>query len=190
MNDQKILNIFYKSLENGDPGDHEPKHVERGYRLTEQEPGKYRLTFERHPHFFGKQSLGKESSAYKTVEYSYLIDEKSNNVEFLDEKLINVKISYDDLAEEDMEFVDFYHLNLSDVEEKLLQCKTDNEIVSVAKSVFDSKNWFYYLDNAEKEEVDKYFDIDKARQIYFDHFKEKFLECWRDRKKDIEDDFE
>ena len=61
--------------------------------LEELTPDIFRINIERHPHLFGRASLGKPSFAFATVERIYEFDTKTETIKFVKEDLIKTDIN-------------------------------------------------------------------------------------------------
>ena len=85
------------------------KHIDRGYQITKISPNKYHFSFERHPHLFGRQSIGIASSAFATVKRTYELDTDLRKIKVVKDVMLDYDIDYYTLASEDMDiFMQFY----------------------------------------------------------------------------------
>jgi hypothetical protein len=92
------------------------------------------FTLERHPHIFGAQTLGEESTGYFTVEQRYSFNPSEKIMEFLGEECIDMVVDVDALVDEDLkgqfewEDLDFYKDCTSEEEVRALAEKRAGEL--------------------------------------------------------------
>lgn len=142
-NQDKAFNLFSASIKRGELLEHgvAERHIERGIGIKQNSENEFTMSIERHPHLFGMHSFGKRSSAFATVEQFFLVDTKLKSIKFIDEKLIDIDISYVPLAEE-LIGDEFDNTWLDENEkEQLTKFESQEEVTAFAKKLHKKINW-------------------------------------------------
>lgn len=104
------------------------KYIYRPYSIEQISPTEFTIQIERHPHLFGRASIGSSSSAFATVNQTFHLETTTPKVALLNEKVIDTEINYYSLAAQDFseEFDDWW---LQDDEKiELERLETEEEV--------------------------------------------------------------
>lgn len=177
MSKDDALKIFIELIENDEIPGIEPKHVLRGYKINQFSTTQFHIIYERHPHLYGRPSIGKASSAYATVEYTYLVDTENKKAELFDEKVVDINIDYYSMANEDvLNMIEngLYH-ELKQVEEMV----SEKDVMKYAEKVFNQIEWIPdpSIFISEYDPSNK-FDVEKYKRELKEIFMKEFMREW------------
>lgn len=150
MEKNEIRSMLVDIVESGTfPTDSfEIRHIEKIYDLKVVSKNKVRFWVERHPHLFGKPTLGGPSSAYIPKYYLYELDTELKEVVLIKKEKDESIINYWQLAMEAVDnYIDFGDLTHYDEKFKVLNSK--DEVVEFAKKEVENLDW----DNGFDEDV-------------------------------------
>lgn len=153
------ISLLKGIVENGEfPDDSfEIRHIERIDTFEITEDGKARFWISRHPHLFGRPTLGLASSAFIQKNYLYELDFETQKATLIRKEELPPFIDYNVLAMEDVD--DFFPCVSSEYEESLKKMATKAEVSDFASKEVDKFSWI------EGKDVDN-LPVD---------FKEKYL---------------
>jgi len=106
MNEREVTKMFIDLVDEGkcpDPSlDH--RHFYGKTWIPKQiSPNEYQFSIERHPHLFGRPSVGKPSSAFARIEKTFILNTVTRTIEFGESTLLGIEFDYELLAEEEVE---------------------------------------------------------------------------------------
>ena len=113
------------------------KYISRPYSIEQISENEFIIEIERHPHLFGRSSIGFNSSAFATVIQKFKLETTTPKVSLMNEEVIDIDIDYEILAEEDFssEFDDWW---ITDKDKAELEgLKTKEEVESFAVILFN-----------------------------------------------------
>lgn len=161
MNKKEAMNLFIKMIEAGEINGVQTKHVLRGYNIEQISPNEFHISYYRHPHLYGRPSQGKASSAYATLKNTYLINTETREATFVEEKVVDISIDYEELAMENvLPLIDTLYAQ----RKKLETIESDDEAEEYAESVFNTIEWIPDTDWFKSE-------YDPANSFDFDQYK-------------------
>lgn len=178
----EAIDIFVDMVEGGNCPDEslEKKHVHRGYTINRLAPNKFQISIERHPHIFGRSSLGEPSSAFATVKRTYELDTDLKKIDFIGEDVEDIFIDYEALAYQDVEMV--LDSNMSEIEPDLVDFNTEDDVKIFAEKEFEGFDWLagydcdYDLPSDFEEEL-----LATSKEVFVG----KILEKWDDLKNPV-----
>lgn len=142
MDDNEIRSMLIDIVESGNfPTDSfEIRHIEKIDILKVVSENKVRFEVKRHPHLFGKPTLGGHSSAYIPKYYLYELDIKLKEVVLIKKEQDEPEINYWQLAMEDVSnYFDYGDVTHYDKKFKVLNSK--DEVIGFAKKEVENLNW-------------------------------------------------
>ena len=155
------------------------KYISRPYSIEQISENEFIIEIERHPHLFGRSSIGFNSSAFATVIQKFKLETTTPKVSLMNEEVIDIDIDYEFLAEEDFSS-EFYDWWITDEDKaKLEGLKTKEEVESFAVMLFnkidlvETNKTFYESDYKLPE--DFYSRILEAQK---EVLKEKVIQKW------------
>jgi hypothetical protein len=113
------------------------RYIFRPYSIEQISANEFTIEIERHPHLFGRFSIGFSSSAFATVNLKFSLETTTPKVSLMDEKVIDIYIDYEKLAEEyfSPESGDWW---ITDKDKAELEgLKTEEEVKSFAVMLFN-----------------------------------------------------
>lgn len=171
-----LISTLEELIENGDFPDESFsfRHLNKIYDEETVADGKIRFWIDRHPHLFGRESIGKESSAYIPISYQYELDTSKKSVTLIKEEKGDPAIDYYALAIEDIYICK--EGGSFDFEDELQKIKTKKEAIRFAENKFEDFNWLALYEADEKPSD---FNDKLLREVK-DLFKENVIEMWQE----------
>jgi hypothetical protein len=144
MNDDEKLarEIFIELIETGTGCEYGlgDRHLCREVSIKKKSENVFLVSVERHPHLFGRESIGKASSAYATVEQTFSLDLETKKIQLYSEEIRGFDIDYYALAEEDFSIesggVDFHLQDVAKI--KLKRLRSEKSVRTFAKQIFQT----------------------------------------------------
>jgi hypothetical protein len=139
--ESRALSLFYGLVEEGKGLKYalENRHLDRGVKIRRKSETEFLISIERHPHLFGRESVGRMSSAFATVEQTFSVNLRTRELHFEKEEIQGFEIDYDALAEEDFPIetggIDLYLDEHAKI--KLAKLESEKEVRFFAKEIFD-----------------------------------------------------
>ena len=156
--ESRALSLFYDLIEKGAGLEYglEKRHLDRDVAIRRKSETEFLMTIERHPHLFGRESVGRMSSAFTNVEQTFSVNLRTSELRFVGEVKQDSNIDYYALAEEDFP-IDTGGVDLlltKDDKIKLGELKSEKEVRSFADKIFkgldfDSTNRDLYISEGE-----------------------------------------
>jgi len=187
--EDRAYEIFYDLIAEGEGAEYglEKRHLNRGVTIERESETRFLISIKRHPHLFGRQSVGRPSSAFATVKQAFSVDLETRKLDFIDEELENWHIDYKALAEEDIfsELGGFDMLLSKEDEDKLATLASEAEVQSLADEIFprhDFEHMYEYLyvpDSGVELPPDFREKLLEAQQKVWS---EELVELWRSKQ--------
>lgn len=181
MDDNEIRSMLVDIVESGNfPSDSfEIRHIEEIYSLKVISENKVRFWVERHPHLFGKPTLGNPSSAYIPKCYLYELDTKIKEVILIKKEQDKLVINYCQLG---MEAVDnYFDSGGYDYDEQFNTLKSEAEVIEFAGKEVKNLDWVCGFD---EDELPPGF-IEKYMAEIRKQFVDGMLTHWKSYKKEF-----
>lgn len=148
MDDNEIRSMLVDIVKSGNfPSDSfEIRHIEEIYILKVISENKVRFWVERHPHLFGKPTLGGPSSAYIPKHYLYELDIKLKEVVLIKKEQDEPVINYWQLA---MEAIGNWFDGGSDYDEQFNTLNSEAGVIEFAEKEVKNLDWVCGFDEDE-----------------------------------------
>ena len=174
----EAIEMFVEIVEMGEcPDDSlDKKHIYRGYKIDKLNSNKFQISIERHPHLFGKPSIGFVSSAFARVRRTYELDTDEKKIDFVGEDVEDFDIDYYSLAGEDVEMVID---NMPVIESVLVKFDINDEVKMFAGKEFEQFNWLACYESNYDLPID--FE-EKMLSAIKETFIERIFEEWEKLK--------
>lgn len=152
------------------------RHIERMYAIKKNVSA-YSFMIERHPHLFGRSSLGCSSSAFIEVLYEYRYEPMQNNLEIVSISYGDVHVNYKMLATNEVDML--FDSDTIQFDDSLLLCKTIDEVDALSGKRMTAFNWELVTDYEDK--LPKDFNK-KYMACIEDSFRCKMRQTWKSLK--------
>ena len=182
MNEGEIRSLLVNLVESGNFPDHsfDIRHIEKIDKFKVMPDGKIHFGIERHPHIFGRPTLGMASSAFIEEYHKYELDFETRQVILLKIEKEDPVINYDLLASENVDST----LEGCNYDGQFKNIKSRNGLIDFAKKEFENLNWMgSYITDAQ-------LPLDFEQKI-LSKLKKEFiygmLESWLSYKEEVEE---
>jgi hypothetical protein len=161
------------------------RHIDQIPTLTADSNNNVIFSLERHPHLFGRTSLGKESSAYINVEMIFEVNLISKKIILKEEKYGTIEINGYGLAKEDVDILWENQIfpELEDIQQLVL-FKEKKEVEQYAEKAFRKFEWWegFYITDFENRLPDNFKEnqLKLIKEIFID----QVVDDWKRNKDD------
>jgi hypothetical protein len=146
--DNEIRSIIVDIVEKGNfpSNSFDIRHIEKIDQFNVVSTNKVQFGIDRHPHLFGKPTLGMASSAFIPKYYLYELDIETKTVQLVKKEKGDPVVDIDMLADENVSDL-FTYGDPSEYYEQFKNINSEEEAVEFAKKEFDNNE--YWAEEAE-----------------------------------------
>jgi hypothetical protein len=167
------------------------RHIEQIPILEPDSNHKVIFSIGRHPHLFGRPSLGKRSSAYAEVTQTFEVNLLNEEVKLMEERVSDINIDYYGLAAEEVEnFLDGGFLD-DEIINELVILHSKEEVEKFTNLLCDDYAWMdCYCSNYENILPEDFNSkmIATIKEVFIDQVVKRWIRDKEDWKQDLEED--
>jgi hypothetical protein len=166
------------------------RHIEQIPILVPDSNHKVIFSIGRHPHLFGRPSLGKRSSAYAEVIQTFEVNLLNKEVKLMEERVLDINIDYYALAAEDVEILLDGGFLDNDIINELVILHSKEEVEKFANLLFGDFGWMdsYHSDyeNSLPEDFNSKL-IATIKDVFIERIVERWIRDKEDWKQGLEE---